>query len=217
MDLQVVHNRLRFYIDKFKNDWYPPGDLDNVLDDAQLELLGELQPQYGATQKLHDSLLPFKEEYQFTNASSPLGLIALPANYQHLLAVETVVDDNGHILYLPCELLNEAQKSDRRSSQVIPLSVKCPFVTLVKGKKVQVYPELPTAGTAYYLRRPAIPVFVYTQAGRAITYNQVSSTQLEWDDASTEKVIFKALGLLGFNLKDGEVLQVADAKDKATA
>ena len=219
MDLEVVHKRLRFYIDKFKNDWYPPGDLDNTLDDAQLELMTELAPQYGATQKLHDSLLPFKEEYFFTNASSPLGLIDLPANYMHLLAVETVVSDAGHNLYLPAELLNESQISTRKTSQLIPLSVKTPICLLKKGRKVQLYPELASAGTAYYLRRPVAPVFSFSQmpGSRTITYVPGTSVQLEWDDPSIEKIIYKTLGLLGINLKDGEVIQVSDVKDKSVA
>jgi hypothetical protein len=217
MDLEVVHKRLRFYLDKFKNDWYPPGDLDNTLDDAQLELFTQIAPQYGATQKLHDSLLPFKEEYAFTNGTSPLGLITLPANYQHLLAVETVVLDDTHTLYLPAELLNEAQISTRKSSQLIPLSVKTPICLLKKTRKVQLYPELASAGTVYYLRKPAAPVFSFSQSGRTITYNAGASTQLEWDDPSIEKIIWKTLGLLGINLKDAEALQMGDAKDKAVA
>jgi hypothetical protein len=217
MDLQIVHNRLRFYIDKSKNDWYPPGELDNTLDDAQLELFTQLAPQYGATQKVHDSLLPFKEEYGFSNAASPGGLITLPANYQHLLAVETQILDGTTTLYLAAELLNESQISTRRSSQLIPLSVKTPVCLLKKGKKVQLYPAVPSAGTVYYLRKPAAPVFVYTPNGRQLVYNQNASTQLEWDDPSIEKIIYKTLSLLGINLKDGEAIQVGDAKDKSVA
>lgn len=220
MDLQEVHNTIRFYLNRFQQGWYTPPEIDSMLDRAQMQLFAERQPVYAINQKIHDSLLPFKAEYLFTNGTSPAGLITLPVDYEHLLTVETVIIDGIVTLFVPVELLNEAEVSYRRSSQLIPLSTKYP-VGLLKSagtdKKFQIYPASVSAGTVYYLRRPVAPEFSYTVSGRTITYDQPGSTQLEWDDPNIEKIIFKALGLLGINLQAGEVIQVADAKDKQIA
>lgn len=220
MDLQEVHNIIRFYVNKFQMGWFTPGELDSVLDRAQLRLFAERFEPYAIDQHLHDSLLPFKSEYVFTNGSSPGGLITLPSNYLHLLAVQTNIVDGAVNLYIPAEIMNEAQISYRRTSQLIPISVKAPVALLkVTGasKQVQLYPDSVSAGIVYYLRRPAKPVFAYSVLGRVVTYNSGASTQLEWDELETEKIIMKTLGLLGINLQASDIIQIADMKDKEVA
>lgn len=215
MDLKVIHDTLTFYLDKFQMSWYSPEEKDDMLDRAQMQLFNNLKPQYAISQDLQDQLLPFKAEYNFINGTSPGGLIAFPADYEALLAVQTAIIDGVTNIFPPVELLNEAQISERRSSQLTPVSVKYPVGLLKAGKTFQIYPAVASAGTVYYLRRPVAPQFVYTSSGRTINYDQANSTQLEWNDPATEKVIFITLGLLGINLQAGEVIQVADAKEKS--
>lgn len=217
MDLKVIHDTLRFYLDKFQMSWYSPEEQDNILDRAQMQVFDSLRPQYAMSQQMHDNLLAFKAEYNFTNGTSPGGLITLPDNYESLLAVQTQIIDGTVTIYPPAELLNEAQISDRRSSQLTAVSTKYPAGLLKAGKQFQLYPAQVSAGTVYYLRRPVAPEFVYETIGREIIYDIINSIQLEWDDTAVEKIIFKALGLLGINLADNETIQIADIKEKEIA
>jgi hypothetical protein len=215
MDLKVIHDTLDFYLDRFQAGWYSPAQKDGMLDRAQMQHFNNLKPQYAVSQDLHDQLLPFKAEYTFTNVTSPGGLITFPSDYESLIAVQTNIIDGVVNLFVPVELMNEAQISERRSSQLTPVSVKYPVGLLRAGNTFQIYPASASAGVVYYLRRPAAPEFVYTQSGRTLTYDAVNSTQLEWDDTATEKIIFVTLGLLGINLQAGDVIQIADVKEKS--
>lgn len=217
MDLKVIHDTLRFYLDKFQLGWFTPEEIDNILDRSQNQHFRNLRGVYAIGEIQQDSLLPFKAQYVFTNVSSPGGLITFPGDYESLIAIETPIVDNSVTIYPTVDILNETQISYRKSSQLAVISTKYPAGIIQSGKTFQIYPPIDSAGTVYYLRKPAVPVFVYTSSGREITYNQPSSTQLEWDDQSTEKIIFIALGLLGINLQAGDVLQIADAKEKAIA
>lgn len=223
MDLKIIHDTLRFYLDKFQMGWYADEDIDNILDRAQMQYFNNLRPGYGMSQMTHDSLLPFKAQYIFTNGTSVDGLITLPTNYESLITVETVVMDGSVIIYPTVDLLNEAQISERKSSQLVAISTKYPAGLLLvdntagKVNKFQIYPAQPNAGTVYYFRRPVAPIFIYTESGRTITYDQDNSTQMEWDDMSIEKIIFITLGLLGINLQADEVIQIADGKEKSIA
>lgn len=217
MDLEVIHETLRFYLDRFQMGWYSPEQLDSMLDRAQMQFFNNQCPQYAISQEIHDQLLPFKAEYVFTNVTSPAGLITFPVDYESLIAVQTQIIDGSTTIYPPVELLNEAQISERRSSQFTPVSLKYPVGLIKAGKTFQIYPASASAGVVYYMRRPDVPEFVYTNSGRTIIYNQAASTQLEWDDTATEKIIFITLGLLGINLQAGDIVQLADVKEKSLA
>jgi hypothetical protein len=58
-----------------------------------------------------------------------------------------------------------------------------------------------------FLRRPAAPVYGYSQVSRVITYNSGTSTQLEWNDLFINLVIYRALSVLGVQLSDEKLAQ----------
>jgi len=90
-----------FIIDKVAQAWYSPPELDDILERGQMawfiELYGnprQYQPgryvpnmAYGVSQKINDSLTPFKMTAAFTSASD--GLVTLPNDYLHLLSLNT--------------------------------------------------------------------------------------------------------------------------------
>lgn len=213
MDIKAVHDIILFYLKKAESGYLSHAEIDAVLDRAQIQYMDKIKPAYAANQQLSDALLPFKAKYSFTNATSVGGLITLPSNYVHLLSIETTVMDSSHTIYPMVEIVGEDELGIRKSSQLIPVSAKNPIGVLEAGNKVQLYPASPAAGTAYYLRKPAAPVFAYTQSGRAITYNSGTSTQLEWNEPSIEKIIFIALQLLGLPLEDANAVQFGQAKE----
>jgi hypothetical protein len=68
--------------------------------------------------------------------------------------------------------------------------------------------------TLHYLKRPAKPNFSYTQSGRVITHNAGASTDLEWDDLHVNKIIVRALILLGINVENQSVIALNNQKNK---
>lgn len=66
----------------------------------------------------------------------------------------------------------------------------------------------------HYLKRPAKPNFAFTQSGRSITHDAAGSTDLEWDDMHINKIIVRALILLGINVENQNVIGINNQKNK---
>ena len=225
MDLKVIHDTILFYLNKEQNGYVTHGEIDSVLDKAQLVLFNQYHTNpklpsqaqaalYGESQRIDDALSIFKAKYTFTNLTSPSGVVTLPSDYMHLLSCFTTVY-NGTLsrnVYSGVQVLSEEELIERLESQVIPVSVDDPVGIMNNQNKIQLFPEQGQTGGVYYLRRPVAPVFVYTQSGRTVTYNQGASTQLEWRDFDVSNVISIALSYYGLNLSSAEVMQFAQLK-----
>lgn len=228
MRIDKVHDFMDFIIDKQMQAYYSPPEKDSLLDRAQMtwymELYGnprQYQPgrytpnmAYGVSQKINDSLSPFKVVATFTSDSS--GVVTLPSNYIHLLALNTTESnaDAGRNVLRPVQILNEDELIERLESQVCPVSLSDPIGIESSSKKILLYPEVAQVGKIYYMRKPVAPVYDFTQAGRVITYVNVTSTQMEWDEPNMNTIIAKALGYVGINLGAQDIIQLMELKDK---
>jgi hypothetical protein len=218
MTIQEIHAIIDEQLRKSQAGFVPPEQKDRAINWAQDEYFQKLQPAHGTSQSVVDDLQPFKKEQGFVNGSSPSGIITLNADYETLLAVETVVADDDGTHYIPVELVNEDELSYRKSSQLIPLSVYNPVGRLIAPTaaygqfRVKLYPEQASAGTVYYLRTPARVRFAYSTSGRTITYNSGTSTQIEWNDTATRKIIDLAIERIGLTLQDITAIQFSQAK-----
>jgi hypothetical protein len=70
---------------------------------------------------------------------------------------------------------------------------------------MQLFPEAGHKGTLYYLKRPAVPVLAGTTAGRVFTYDANASTQLEWNDTAVDRLIERAIAILGENMQEDRI------------
>lgn len=216
-----------FIIDKQQQAWYSPTEKDDMLHRAQMSWFMELygnprtyQPgrytppiAYGVSQKINDSLSPFKKVAAFTSNSS--GIITLPSDYIHLLALNTSeVLPSGTVVKRPVQILNEDELITRLESQLCPVSVSDPIGIENSEKKIQLFPESTQTGKIYYMRMPVAPVYSYTQTGRVITYDNATSVQLEWDEPNVNTIMIKALSFIGINLQAMDLVQIMDIKDK---
>ena len=220
VDLDVLYRFLNFLINKFLGAFYAPEQIDDLVDRAQMELYNRLYREYGASQRLNDSLSPFKRSFVFTPSSNPGGLIQPPADYYNLLSVIPTIYDS--ILQaprdVPCPVVNEDEIVAMENSQIIPLSTSNPFCVVGTNWTVQLYPKTPQAGTVYYLNRPNTPQYVYSVvSGRVVVYNQGVSTQLEWADKDVGDIIVIALEFLGVNLRANDITGWAQNKEQRLA
>lgn len=227
MNINDIHNTILFILDKEQDGFVTHGEIDDMLDRAQLVLFNQYfnnpkipasaQPQsYTQNQRVHDSLSAFKQRATFVNGDTPSGVLTLPVDFMNLLSLYTTVYNNtlARNVYSAVQILAEDELIMRLESQVIPVTADDPIGIMNKENKIQLFPEIAQSGGIYYLRRPVKPVFGYTQSGRTITYNSGTSTQLEWKQNDIMNIIVIALQFLGFNLSANDVVQFADAKDK---
>jgi hypothetical protein len=216
MDLQTVHDKIRTVLRKATNTWFSPEEIDSAINSSQIDHFEQIKPAFASNQQVSDALKPFRKKSTFTTGNTASGLLSLPTDYYHLLVVSVVVvDSGGTTRHLPVEMVGDDELDDRRDSQLIPLSTLNPIGIFDENGKIQLYPDVPFAGTIRYLRRPLDCLFSYTQSGRVVNYDQSSSVQLEWNDAAIEKIIFKALQYLGVTAQDFNAVSFAQGKDAA--
>ena len=219
MRIDKVHSYILFELDKASRGYVSHEEIDMVLDLQQMVEFSALAPKAGMYQQVHDDLAPFKKQVTYTaddyvdgeNKTGPDGIVVLPADYLHLLHVRT---DNERI-----EILNDNEVGDRLDSVIITstfavrqgvggTSNSIAFTT----PYLQLYPQEGKALTVNYLSRPAVPEYVYTIVDRATVFDSVNSTNLEWNDEATMRIIFRTLSALGVHLQAGEVTQMMEAK-----
>ena len=182
MNINDIHNVILFYINKEQQGFVTHEEIDEVLDRAQMTLFNQYHTNpkipantqielYGDSQRIDDALSPFKAKYTFNAGASPSGVITLPANYQHLIALYTTVYNStlGRNVYSAVQVLAEDELIERLESQVIPISADDPVAIMNSNNLIQLFPEVASTGAVYYFKRPAVPVFGYTQSeiGRA--------------------------------------------------
>lgn len=215
MTLDKAYTFLNFWINKSQGGFYPPDQLDALVDRAQMALYDDYYIKYATSQRVDDALAPFKSVFTFTNVAG--GLVVSPADYLDLLTVYTAsVDSTGRVVNRPVQIISEDQLPVRLNSQIVPVTVTDPIAFITTNWNLQLFPQVPQSGTVYYLRRPKAPFFSYTLvSGRVIVYNPGSSVQLEWGDKDVNDILIKALDYIGINLSEQDVLQWAGAKDSA--
>lgn len=215
VDLNDLYTFANFLINKFLGGYYTPEQMDLLFDRSQMVVYDAYLKEFGKSQRLNDSMAPFKRTFVFSNSTSPGGLVTVPPDYYNLLSVIPTIFDS----YLqvpkdvPCPVVNEDEIVAQENSQIIPLNTSNPFCVVGQNWNIQLYPKVPQAGTVFYLCRPATPKYQYTTTGRVITYNSGTSTQLQWADKDIDDIIFVAMDFLGINLREQDVMGWATNKD----
>lgn len=228
MNIKDVHDIIYFYLNKAQQGFISHEEIDATLDRAQIALFNKYHANpmiytipgrkenfgYGDSQRMDDALSPFKATYTYTTGDTPGGVITLPNNYMHLIALYTTqyVDALSRNVTNPVQVLAEDELIERLESQVLPVGLFEPICIMNSGKKIQLFPEVPQSGKVFYFKRPAVPKFAYTQSGRTVTYDAGNSVQLEWNEADINNVISEALAYYGLNLQSAELIQFAQLK-----
>lgn len=225
MTIQEVHNTILFYLNKEQNAFISHEEIDLVLDRAQQVLFNQYHTNprlpaqaqaglYGESQRIDDSLSPFKVKYDFVTSTSPSGVVTLPTDYMHLISLYTRVYDSslGRNVYSSVQVLAEDELIQRIESQVIPMTSDDPIAIMNSANKIQLFPNDPADGGVYYFRKPNTPKFNYTSSGRTITFTSTGSVDLEWRDSDISNIVSIALSYLGLNLSSGDIMQFAEAK-----
>ncbi len=213
-NINDIHNFIRFMVRKERGAFTTDAEIDALLDQGQLELFEEYIDLYARTQKIHDALSPFKKTAYLVSNSS--GTVSLPTDYLHLRNFYTILASTINRVIFP----EDDEYVEAVNSQLRPISTSYTIgiheTDVSSGDTVIILKPASTYQCMlHYFRRPAIPVFAYTESGRTITYDANNSTQLEWMDTSyINKIILKALGYLGINLNEQDITQFGIQDDK---
>lgn len=232
MDLLEVHRRIRLSLNKDLTGYLTPQEIDRALDRAQLAEMRHLYGDdrklpnsplaYGMTLKIHADLNPFKRAATFNSntynegsnslGTGPSGVMVFPPDYVYPIAI-TVIEDN---VQRTVKVVSEDEIGLRLASQLRPPTANRPFavlggtdvhgLSLVAGKnRAQLFPEKGYTAVLYYLIRPLAPELKGVTSGRVFTYDRASTVQLQWPDTAIERIIERAIAVLGENMQENEI------------
>lgn len=122
-----------------------------------------------------DALKKYKTSAQITLTA---GVGSLPADYMRLLP-KSCVNISG-TTYTPVEYVTEEVYTYRKGHSIIPPAASYPVCRII-GSSIYLDPVLTTINIVYY-KRPATPVYAFTETNGIVTYDSGNSTELEIDD-----------------------------------
>lgn len=228
MDLNDIHERILFELNKAQGQYLTHEEIDLILDRAQMQefslLIGNDREAngrigFGKTQGISEDLLPFYGNTNLANSdgrqlstsyNASARTYDLPANVQYITSIRKGASE--------VDILHPAEITARMGSEIIAPTSDYPVAMLYQQsdtvKKIQIFPESADGITVYYLRRPDKPTFVFTNSGRQVLYDEDESTQLEWNDTAIERIIQRAIALAGVNLAASDVTQYNEQKQQ---
>lgn len=209
-NISNLYDFYQYILRKERGIFQTPTQFTSNLDAGQMDAFQEWFKPYGANQNIHDALRVFKVYQPYTSDSA--GFVTYPSNYIHLLGQPFTVAGstvNG------IDFINEDELPFALTSQLRPISNTYP-IAVDTATGFSIYPQQTQVGAYFYLRRPATPVYGYSQSGRTITYDSATSTQLEWEEVYWNNILAKALKYAGINMSEEGIYQYADQYSKET-
>jgi hypothetical protein len=185
-------------------------EFESTLDNAQIEAVADWFELYGTTQKIHDAIRKLRVQVQFTSTSD--GQVSFASDYLHMIGgAYTVTGSTINSI----RFVNEDEVALALRSQLRPVSTSAP-IARDSSIGFQIYPQSTQTGFYNYLKRPVKPVYGYTTTGRTITYDNATSTQLEFTDVYINNIISIALKFWGINMAEQDIQVFAQNQTQET-
>lgn len=209
-NLNEIYDFMVFIVRKERGVFVTIPEFENTLDNAQMEAVADWFELYGTTQKIHDAIRKLRSQVQFTSTSD--GQVNFASDYLHMIGgAYTVTGSTINSI----RFVNEDELALALKSQLRPISTSAP-IAKDTATGFQIYPQTTQTGFYNYLKRPAKPVYGYTLVGRTITYNPLTSTQLEFTDIYINNIISIALKFWGINMAEQDIQAFAQNQTQET-
>jgi hypothetical protein len=215
--IKEIHDFIDFVTAKERGGFNTTLEKNQALKSANSWLFNDCIQNYAVSTWANEALAPFKKKPYLDFVTDGTGSYAIEPteNFAHLLNI-TVIEANekyGNLTHR-VKVVNEDELPERLSSVLHKPTISNPCAQITGVGCYQFYPEQVLAGRIYFLRQPKEPKLVELQAGRTFTYDATDSVDLEWAPQYQNKVVFKALELLGINLDNEKIVQLSDALAK---
>ena len=214
MNINEVYKLVSYLVDKYQGTYLSPDDFNMVINMAQNQYMSFLTDDTGAPTRnpknpigmstsaiVADTLSTFLIESNLVITSQTA---AKPANLYKTVAIRTV-DDNFAVRYV----------SEDKISSFVGNAIDSPTNTepiyYEIGSSFKFYPSTLTTAKLSYIRNASDLKWDYTGA---LLYNTVTSlpadnADIEWPDSDLYEIIYRAIGIIGINLKDGDLVRAA--------
>jgi hypothetical protein len=214
MNINEVYKIVTYLVDKYQGTYLSPDDFNMVINMAQNQYLSFLTDDTGAVNRnpknpsgmstsaiVSDSLSVLLVESNVTITSQ---LAAKPADMYKTLSLRTT-DDNYAVRFVP---------SDKLAS-FIDNAIDAPSLTepiyYEIGSNYKFYPSTLTSARLSYIKNPQTLKWAFTGSFIYDAANSVpvNNAAIEWGDTDVYEIIYRSIGIIGINLKDGDLVRSA--------
>lgn len=223
ISIDTVYQRVLATVNKENRGYITPQDFNLFANQAQLEIfeqyffdlnqysrLKETNAEYSNLHKItKEKLSKFQKEATLTYSTD---YFAFPSDFHKL----------GTVIYndtVELEKVDKKQLMDYMGSKLTQPNTANPLyiqnATSSTGNwGIKVYPSTIISDiSCTYVRKPAAVEWAYTNVGGNALYNASNSTDFELHESDEVTLVFKILLYAGLNIKEADVIQIADAKE----
>lgn len=203
MTIDEFHDSMRQQANVGQAQYFPPENLDIMINNAILNKYTIDYKHFEATQEITDTLGFYK------TVSEPLALVAgkvsLPPNCFHLTGVEIILADDTRV---EGETLTDGEFLGRKGSKAFAPSNEFPIARQL-AKTLEVLPADAKSVVVYYLRSPAKAKYGYVPnaEGTGWAFSAAGSVEVDYPEPSHTEIQKEALfymgGALNRKLNDG--------------
>jgi hypothetical protein len=214
MNINEVYKLVSYLVDKYQGTYLSPDDFNMVINMAQNQYLSFLTDDTGSPNRnpknpvgmstsamVADTLSTFLTESTLTITSQ---LVTKPADLYKTVAIRTT-DDNNAVRFVP-----EDRIASYIGNAIDPPTTTEPIYYEL-GSTYKFYPSALGTVKITYIKNPQVLKWAFTGA---LVYDPATSVpasnaNLEWGDTDTYEIIYRAIGIIGINLKDGDLMRAS--------
>jgi hypothetical protein len=223
MTIDEVYKIVTYLVDKYQGAYIAPDDFNMIINMAQTQYIDALTDKNGninsnnrrspagliINSSISDKLSKF---YTESNLNAVLGIVSKPADSFIVTSVRTsanrpvkkVFDDN-----IATHLTNAIDA---------PTAADPIYIEI--GNNIKLFPSINNSIILGYIRNPNDMVWAYyddlvhlpqgtTLPSGKVLIPSTGSKNPEWGEAEINDIIYRAIGIIGINLKDGDLVRAA--------
>jgi len=197
--IKQIHDLIDLAIDKGYTDYVSRSQIDDAIDQGQMLLFRQLLQKFPRDKRVRNDLLPFEVRASVT-ITSKIG--SLPSDFEHEIEAWYTASSVDY----PIQLVEPGFYRTRIRDVVDPPSTTNLFGSIYNDttRKIEISSNV-TPIVLNYFKRPTKPVFATTLSSGQYIYDDASSTDVLWGATLHHIIVENALGILGLNIRDGQV------------
>ena len=212
MNINEIYKLISYLVDKYQGTYLSPDDFNQVINMAQRQYINYLTEDGSGHMGMRlgrkagmlinapvvESLSIFLTDATLAvNQSTQIA--TQPADLYRLVSMRTTNDTNVIRKITPDKLAEILDDAIDPPTTTDPIYVDT-------GSNYKIFPLGVTNVKITYVRTPNDMKWAYTGN---LNYDQANSVQPEWEVKDLDDIIYRAIGIIGINLKDGDLRTAA--------
>lgn len=215
LNINELYISVQNFANKEQRGFISPSQFNDFAYRAVMESFMQKSLVYQSTQKISDDLRPFIKPT--TLDVDAQGRVLYPDDYVHMSSVKyvNVKQVNKQVVRKLVELIpvDDNELGYRLNSTIVPPSKDFPILVYY-DEYMKVFPEDLLRVEVTYLREPIKPIWAFTLVNNRPVYDPDNSVDIEFPREMHNEIMIKILSYVGINLREGVLMQYAEAKNQ---